>query len=412
MSNLQTLKGFRDFLPREKRKRDYVANKLKEVFERYGFEPLETPTLEYKEVIMGKYGDEADKLVYAFKDNGDRDVAMRYDQTVPTSRVLAQYSSELPQYFRRYQIQNVFRAEKPQKGRYREFAQCDIDIFGSNDPLTDAEVLACAYNAYKNVGFQNIIIKINDRNILFDTLKPFSTDSVSIISIIQSIDKLDKMSKEDVVKELVSKGLEQSSAESALSKIEQAEKTEVLTKTLQLAQDLGIPSEGIQFSPILARGLDYYNSIIWEVVCTDYGNGSLGGGGRYDFLIEKLGGRSTFATGMAFGFDRMVDAATDLGIIPDSSTSTKVLVTIFSEETKKVSLNVANELRKSGVATEVYVNSESKLGKQMKYADDLAIPYVIVIGPDEIGEGVVVLKDLKTGEQKKINMQDVSKILK
>ncbi len=406
MAPLQNLKGFRDFLPAEKRKRDYVASKLKEVFEIYGFEPLETPTLEYSEVIMGKYGDEADKLVYEFEDNGGRKVAMRYDQTVPTSRILAQYNNQLPKYFRRYQIQNVFRAENTQKGRYREFTQCDTDIFGSNDPITDAEVLACAYFAYKNVGFPEIVIKINDRNILFDNLKDYATELVSVISIIQSIDKLDKMTEEQVIDELVQKGLDKGKASDALKSIQSAKQTEVLSETIRLAKSLGVPEEGLEFSPILARGLDYYNSIIWEIICPQY-RGSLGGGGRYDFLIEKLGGQPTFATGMAYGFDRMIDAATDLDIIPTTATSTKVLVSIFSENEREASLEVAKLLRAEKVASEVYVGIDFKLGKQFKYADDLGIPFVVVIGPDELKEKLYVLKDLKSGEQVKLSLEDL-----
>src|SRR5260221_14765573 len=206
MNKLQNLKGFRDFLPKEKRKRDYVANKLKEVFELYGFEPLETPTLEYSEVIMGKYGEEADKLVFQFEDNGGRKVAMRYDQTVPTSRVLAQYSNELPKYFRRYQIQNVFRADKPQKGRYREFKQCDCDILGSTSPLADAEILAVYYAVFKEIGLTSIVLEINDRQTLISTLSPLTTPTVNIFSLIQSIDKLDKMTPADVTSELITKG--------------------------------------------------------------------------------------------------------------------------------------------------------------------------------------------------------------
>lgn len=164
--NIQTLKGFRDFLPKEKKIRDYVQNQIIKVFEKFGFEPIETPTLEYASLLLGKYGDEADKLVYSFQDRGDRNVALRYDQTVPISRVLSQYQNELPKYFRRYQIQNVFRADKPQKGRYREFVQCDCDIFGTQSPIADAELIATYYTVYKTLGFNTIKININDRQTL------------------------------------------------------------------------------------------------------------------------------------------------------------------------------------------------------------------------------------------------------
>ena len=195
----QTLKGFRDFLPTEKRKRDYISGIIRATFERHGFEPVETPTLEYASLLLGKYGAEADKLVYKFEDQGERQIGLRYDQTVPTARLLAQYKHTLPKYFRRYQIQNVFRAEKPQKGRFRELTQCDCDIFGSKSPLADAEVLAVFYNVYKNIGLQDIRIVINDRQTLVQNLSPFATETVDVFSIIQSIDKLDKIAAEGVI---------------------------------------------------------------------------------------------------------------------------------------------------------------------------------------------------------------------
>ena len=189
----QTLKGFRDFLPSEKRKRDYVVKKVVEVFERFGFEPLETPTLESADLLLGKYGQEADKTVYIFKDKGERMVGLRFDQTVPTARVLAQYQKILPKYFRRYQIQNVFRADKPQKGRFREFCQCDIDIFGTTSPLADAEILATTYFSFQAIGYLKIKLFINDRQTLFQYLKPYENRKISIFSLIQSIDKLEKI---------------------------------------------------------------------------------------------------------------------------------------------------------------------------------------------------------------------------
>src|SRR3989338_8552311 len=192
---VQTLKGFRDFLPAEKRARDFVQGKVTETFIRFGFEPVEPPTLEYASLLLGKNGKEADKLVYSFTDRGEREVALRYDQTVPTARLLSQYQNELPKYFRRYQIQNVFRADKPQKARYREFTQCDCDIFGSSSSLADAEILAVFAAVYQDLGFKKIIIAVNDREELIAALQPFTTDSVSVFSIIQSIDKLDKMSQ-------------------------------------------------------------------------------------------------------------------------------------------------------------------------------------------------------------------------
>ncbi|MCG2692392.1 ATP phosphoribosyltransferase regulatory subunit, partial [Microgenomates group bacterium] len=249
----RTLKGFRDFLPAEKKKRDFVMGKIKQTFELFGFEPLETPTLEYSEVILGKYGKEADKMVYSFKDKGGRNLSLRYDQTVPTARILAQYQNILPKCFRRYQLQNVFRADKPQKGRYREFTQCDIDIFGTTSPLADAEIIACTYYSFKNVGYPNIILRLNDRQILFDILSPYATKQLPTLSIIQTIDKLDKKTETDVLKELISKGLTAKLAKQALQNISQAKTSDNLEQIINLSQALGVPKESLKFSPFLAR---------------------------------------------------------------------------------------------------------------------------------------------------------------
>ncbi len=406
MSLLQTPKGFRDFLPTEARSRQFVAEKVRETFELFGFEPIETPTIEYASVILGKYGEEADKLVFRFTDRGQRELALRYDQTVPTARVLAQYQQELPHFFRRYQIQNVFRADKPQKGRFREFTQCDIDIFGSTDPISDAEIVACTYFAFANVEYPTITLAVNDRKILFDILERFATSDVSALSIIQSIDKLDKTDENTVIAELVKKGLSQESAKDALSAIRAATPTENLTKILEAAQALGVPKTSLQFVPTLARGLDYYTGMIFEVMLPDYQLGSFGGGGRYDNLIKQLGGIDTPAVGIAFGFDRMVEAAQALNLVPQATQTAKALVTVFSEDTMVNALRAANKLRKASIATEVMPITE-KLDKQLKYADRKGVPYVVIVGPEEISRGVVKLKDMKTQTQEELTMEAV-----
>jgi histidyl-tRNA synthetase len=407
---VQTLKGFRDFLPAEKRKRDYVATKVVETFQQFGFEPLETPTLEYASLLLGKYGEEADKLVYNFEDRGGREVALRYDQTVPTARVLAQYQSQLPRYFRRYQIQNVFRADKPQAGRYREFTQCDIDIFSSTSPLADAEIVACTYFSFVNVGFKDIQLKINDRQVLFEALKPFVTDQIDVFSIIQSIDKLDKMSAEDVTSELEKKGLSSKSAQQALDQIQAATKSENLSKIITAAEQLGVPAANIQFTSTLARGLDYYTGMIFEVILPEYGSGSCGGGGRYDKLINELGGVDIPAVGIAFGFDRMVEAADQLGLIPSDGAGTQVLVTVFNEQLQEQSAQTAAKIRQAGVKTELYPAIDD-LGKQFKKADQANIAYAIVIGEEEAAKDQVSLKNLKTGDQEMMGVDEVIKKL-
>jgi histidyl-tRNA synthetase len=408
---LQTLKGFRDFLPKEMQARDFIITRVKEIFRLFAFEPLETPTLEYASLLLGKYGEEADRLVYSFKDRGKRHVALRYDQTVPTARILAQYQHELPRYFRRYQIQNVFRADKPQKGRYREFTQCDIDIFGTTSALADAEIVACTYFAFKNIGYPTIQIKINDRKTLFKTLKPFEMDPVDVFSIIQSMDKLDKQSKEDVLQELVDKGLGREQARRALETIEGAPISENLREIIDATLNLGVPEEVLEYAPTLARGLDYYTGMIFEVFVPEYPVGSFAGGGRYDNLIEQLGGPSIPATGIAFGFDRMVEGAIELGLIPLSDSITQVLVTVFDEDTAPYSLKVANQLREAGIRTEVYPELD-KLGKQMKTADQKSVPFVVIAGPDEVKQDVVTVRNMRTGEQETPALEEVAAVLK
>lgn len=400
---LRNLKGFRDFLPAEKIKRNYVQQKIVETFEQFGFVPLETPTLEYADLLLGKYGDEADKLVYNFLDRGERKVALRYDQTVPSARVLSQYQNELPKYFRRYQIQNVFRADKPQKGRYREFAQCDIDIFGSDSPISDAEILACSYFAFKNVGFKNIKIKINDRQTLIETLSPFVVPNVDVFSIIQSIDKLDKLPTQKVAAELVDKGLDSDRAKQVLDKLEKTTISDKLNEIVQIAIQLGVEKNDLKFTPTLARGLDYYTGMIFEMTLPEYEVGSLGGGGRYDNLINQLSGTDIKAVGVGLGFDRIVDAADQFGLLENLATGTQVMVTIFDQNTIKYSLEVTQLLRKNNISTEIYPQAD-KLAKQFKLADQKQIPMVIIIGEDEIKQQSVNLKNLKTGKQETIKI--------
>jgi len=395
--NLQTLKGFRDFLPSEKRVRDSVMTKIKSTFELYGFEPLETPSLEYAELLLGKYGDEADKLVYSFEDRGGRKVALRYDQTVPTARVLSEYQNELGKGFRRYQIQPVFRADKPQKGRYREFIQCDADIFGITSPLADAEILATYYNIYKNLGLEDLVIELNDRETLINSLTPYANDQVSVSSIIQSIDKLDKQTTGEVEKELIAKGLTQDQANSSLNSILSATPSTNLQAIIIAAQSLGVSKSNLKFNPALARGLDYYTGMIFEGKIPGE-SGSVGGGGRYDRLIESLGGPNIPAVGFGLGFDRTVEVLISRSLVVSNPT-TQVLVTIFSSDLQGETLKVAAKLREAGINTELYPEPSDKLDKQFKYADKKGIPFALVLGQDELNNNTVTLKNMSTGEQ-------------
>jgi histidyl-tRNA synthetase len=408
----QTLKGFRDFLPEEKRIRDQVSSNIIKTFESFGFEPVETPTLEYASLLLGKYGQEADKLVYTFKDRGNREIGLRYDQTVPTARVLTQYGSKLPKFFRRYQIQSVFRADKPQKGRYREFTQCDIDIFGTDSPISDAETIACTYFSFKNLNFPTIKINLNDRQILFDNLKPFTTPKLELMSIIQTIDKLDKKTAEEVQAELVTKGLTKEKAKQALEKINSASPTPNLKKIIATCQDLGVPKENLVFTPTLARGLDYYTGMIFEVIIPELPIGSFGGGGRYDKLINDLGGPQIPAVGIAFGFDRIIEGVKQLKLLENSLPNTQVQVSTIDQAYLPQSAKTASLLRKAKVNTEIYPNSQDNLGKQLKYANQNQIPFVVIIGETEAKNNTFTLKNMTTGEQKTLTQSELIKQLK
>ncbi len=383
----QTLKGFRDFLPGETRKRQYVINKLKAVFESFGFEPLETPALEYEEVLLGKYGEEGDKLMYRFEDNGGRKVALRYDQTVPLARVVTQYSNLLPIPFKRYQIQPVWRAENPQKGRFREFLQCDIDTVGSNSPMTDAEIIQAVIKSLENLGFTNFKVLVNDRN-NFAGIEP---------SAIVTIDKLKKIGQEAVLEELKKKGLPTSSLTEVLNK--------GLTEKLKNITDI-VNDSRVVFDSTLARGLDYYTGLIFEIEIDGYEAGSVGGGGRYDNLIGMFAGRQIPAVGFAFGFDRLIEAMNQQNLFPKNLTTTQVLVTIFNPDLQNNSLEISSQLRSNNINTEVWLDPNSKLEKQLKYADQKGIPYVAIIGPEEAAKNVVTLKNLANKTQEVLSLDE------
>lgn len=390
--NVQTLKGFRDFLPAEARKRNYVIGILKSVFESYGFEPLETPALEYEEILLGKYGEEGDKLMYRFEDNGKRRVALRYDQTVPLARVVAQYQNNLAFPFNRYQIQPVWRAENTQKGRFREFVQCDIDSVGTPSLLADAAIIEIATASLEALGFKNYKILINDRKI-FDGVKA---------SAIPIIDKLEKIGEENVKRLLQEEGLDNS----ILDQVQKTPPTEDVKQIMKYAEELGVEKSKILFSPTLARGLDYYTGMIFEIKIDGYTTGSVCGGGRYDNLIGMFAGRSIPAVGCAFGFDRLIEAMQDLDLFSNLQATT-VLVTVFSPELLNKSIKVCELLNKANIPQELYFDPEVKMEKQLKYADQKRIPYVVIIGPDEAEKNLVTLRNMKTREQKTVNFEEM-----
>ncbi len=405
----RTLKGFRDLLPREAIIKQQVIERLKKTFEEFGFQPLETPTLEYADVLLGKYGQEADKLVYTFKDKGGRKVGLRYDLTVPVCKVLALYQNQIPLPFKRYQIQNVFRAEKPQRGRFREFTQCDIDTFGIESPLADAEIIQVIYAALKNLGFKEFVVNINSRQVLFQLLEQAGINEKGRqLSVLQSIDKLDKKSQEEVEAELAEKGFSSQEIKSIFQAINKAEPNEELKQIFQFLKTNKIPERFWQFNPKMVRGLDYYTRAIFETYVTRPKIGSITGGGRYDKLVAQLGGPEITGTGSTIGLERIVEVIKDQQLWPELKTNpTKVLVTIFSPELLEKSIEATNQLRTAGINTELYLDPNKKLDKQLKYADRKGIPYVLIIGPDEIRQKKALLKDFSSGQQFLLSLPEI-----
>lgn len=409
-SEMQTLKGFRDFVGYDAQKRIWLIEKIRGVFNAFGFEPLETPVLEYASLLTGKYGAEAEQLMYTFTDRGGRNVAMRYDQSVPTARVIAQYQNTLTFPYKRYQIQPVWRADKPQRGRYREFFQCDADIIGSTSLVADAEILALYYAIYQAIGIDSFYIELNDRQMLIQTVKSAGVADDAVLSVIQTIDKIKKVTEEELLKELESKGVSQSDGKLLLKNLANSQPSQNLQKILDAAIELGIPKDKLIFVPTLARGLDYYTGLIFEGNIPEYTVGAVGGGGRYDKLINSLVGVDQPAVGFGLGFDRTIEAAEELGKIP-ALNEKKVLITIFSPEMLSASLELTKNLRREGVIAECYSDETQKLEKQIKYALKKGILYLLIVGPDEAAKKTVVVKNLQKNSQETISQDKIASYL-
>ena len=397
---LQAPKGFKDYLPEEALKRKVVMDKIKGVFEKFGFDPLETPTVEYEETLTGKYGEE-EKLIYKFETPGGDKVALKYDQTVPFTRVVAQYGPRgaqlLPMPFKRYQIQSAYRGENTQKGRYREFTQCDADVVGINSALVDAEIVAIAYEIYRSLEL-DVVIKVNDRQLLLG-IEP---------KYLAAMDKLNKIGRDGVIAEMIQKGLSTTEAEALFDKISNSEPTPQLLETIETFKLMGYPQSAIQFDSTLIRGLDYYTGIIMETVLVSNPNGSsLGGGGRYDKMIGQFTGQDLPAVGYSVGLDRTIEAMEEEGLIVAAKTQSKVLVTIFSNDLVEESIKIAFLLRSAGINNELYLEKEAKLEKQLKYADTKGIPFVVVIGTNEVSTESVVIKNLKDRSQETVLVADL-----
>jgi histidyl-tRNA synthetase len=395
MNKVQVLKGFRDFLPEQAKKRQWLTAKFIEAFEAWGYQPLETPTLEPLEIFKGEIGED-EKLFFKFKDLGGREVALRYDQTVPTCRVIGQYINQLVLPFRRYQIQPAYRAEKPQKGRYREFVQADIDIFGVKSPLADAETIAVSLDVYRRIGFKNVIALVNNRDLMKNI--PYKA--------LVAIDKLEKIGQDGVIEDMVKKGIDKTKAQEYLEFVKNLQPDETIKIIFAYLKNSGFPESCYKFQPTLARSFSYSQGPIWEIVLPEYTAGSVGGGERYDDMVKRITGLDIPATGIAFGFDRTLEAAEQQNLIPDLKINSQVLVTVFAEKYLVNSLTVASKLRERVIKIEIYPDTDTKLDKQLKYADRKGIPYVVIVGPDEVKQGKVTLKNLKTKTQETVSLEE------
>lgn len=394
------LKGFRDYGPEDQLIRQDLFRKIQAVFERFGFLPLSTPVLEYKEILMGKYGDD-EKLVYSFQDNGGRDVAMRYDLTVPLARYVAQNQGRLSLPFKRYQIAPVWRADNPQKGRLREFYQCDIDAVGTASPMADAEVIACLCQALEAVGVTRYRVRLNNRKVFSDV----SPEAV------RCIDKVDKIGRDGVIAEMRERGLSEDQIAKAVAILDMDASTlpESIGEVLEAVNAFGIQGR-IEFDPSIARGLDYYTGTVFEIYVDgkpEYG--SVCSGGRYDTLVDQFTDAQLPAVGGSIGIDRLLGALEELGLLQRQPVI-RALIVNMDENLGPQYAALATELRGQGINTELYYES-ARLEKQFKYADSKNIQFAVIVGEEEAGRNVVKLKNLQTREQEEVPQAELAQRL-
>src|SRR5690606_24799422 len=425
-------KGMRDFLPQEMIKREYVFGIVREVFHLYGFEPLQTPVLELTETLMGKYGEDADKLIFNAQHPGGKEVlSLRYDLTVPLARVVAQYQNDIAIPFKRYQLSPVWRAERPQKGRYREFYQCDADIVGVSGMSADAEIVGLVVTALQRLGFQNFSVKINNRKLLTAIGLYAGVEGEPLAELYRSIDKFDKIGAEGVREELIKRGLPSDVVTRVMDLIQidvpDAEKLDYLEDVLgnvpgameglnelrDLIDHLNV-AEGSSgcygFACTVVRGLSYYTGPICATVLTEPTLGCVTGGGRYAGLVGLFRGESLPTTGTSLGIERSIALMDILNLYPSEigGTVVQVLVTVFNEQTQKESEKLAAELRRAGIRTELYM-LDRQIGRQIGYADKKGIPLVALLGDDEIGAGVVKFKRLRDGYEVLVEREEVGR---
>ncbi|MFI3330382.1 MAG: histidine--tRNA ligase [Rikenellaceae bacterium] len=436
-------KGTRDFSPEQMLRRNYMFDTVREAFKSFGFLPLETPSMENLSTLMGKYGDEGDKLLFKILNSGEFtsktpsevyaqlssaalasrfcEKGLRYDLTVPFARYVVQHQNEISFPFRRFQIQPVWRADRPQKGRYREFYQCDVDIIGSNSLTNECELIQMVERVFSSLKIA-VVLKMNNRKILFGIAESIGHGD-KMMDITVAIDKLDKIGLDAVCAELSMRGLEDEAIEKlkpilSLSGTNQ-EKLETLRGIIAQSETgvkgieemetifsyvdaLGVTLD-IELDLSLARGLNYYTGAIFEVKAKDFAIGSICGGGRYDDLTGIFGMPNMSGVGISFGADRIYDVLTGLDLFPSSAVvSTKVLFVNFGSKEQLASMRLCSQLRDKGIASEIYPDSV-KMKKQMEYANKRAIPYVVIIGESELNEAVATVKNMTTGEQTKVS---------
>ena len=427
-------KGTRDFGQVEMARRNYIFDTIKGVFSLYGFQQIETPAMENIGTLMGKYGEEGDKLLFRIQNSGEKanlapEKGLRYDLTVPFARYVVQHREEIAFPFKRYQIQPVWRADRPQKGRYREFYQCDVDVIGSDSLIGELELIQIVEEVYRRLGI-NVCLHINNRKILAGIAEVIGAPD-KMVDITVAIDKLDKIGVDAVNAELVERGLSQEAVQ-ALQPIlnlngTTAEKLTTL-RTILASSETGLKgieemqtifdelehvgcSLNIELDLCLARGLNYYTGAIFEVKALDVQMGSITGGGRYDNLTGIFGLPGVSGVGISFGADRIYDVLTELDLFPkELLSSTQVLFATFGAEELKYALKWAKELRARNIAVEVYPEP-TKMKKQMGYADDKKIPYVAIVGGNEMETNTVMLKNMNSGEQQQVTLDQLCTIL-
>ncbi len=444
-------KGTRDFSPIEMVRRNYIFNTIKDVFKLYGFQQIETPAMENLSTLMGKYGDEGDKLLFKILNSGDyladvdsetlaarnsiklinkiSEKGLRYDLTVPFARFVVMNRDKLSFPFKRFQIQPVWRADKPQKGRYREFYQCDVDVVGSDSLLNEVELIQIVDEVFRRLNV-NVAIKLNNRKILSGIAEVIG-ESDKIVDITVAIDKLDKIGLENVNAELASKGLPQEAIDklqpiiqlqgtnhekletikSVLATSETGLKgVEEIATILDFTEKLNIQTK-VELDLTLARGLNYYTGAIFEVKALDVQIGSITGGGRYDNLTGVFGLSGVSGVGISFGADRIYDVLNQLDLYPSEvSQTTKILFTTFGDAELRFAVECAKVVRGAGISAEVYPEP-SKMKKQMSYANAKNIPFVAIIGETELNEEKVMLKNMESGEQKLLSIEEVIPLL-